>query len=706
MQRITAMYFLSLLGAVLASGSAAADDKKPDRIPVILDCDIGDDIDDAFALALTLASPELDLRGVTTVFEDAHTRGFIACRMLHAAGRSEVPVATGRPAQETPAFKGQFQYGLRPAPTRPVKDRAVDFLYKQLKARPGELTLLAVGPLTNMAELVTKYPDCKPWIKRLVIMGGSVRVGYNMKPPVDPEWNIKADVKSAQIVFAAGLPLTVAPLDATAHLKLEGDNLRRVFKAQSPLANQLEALYQLWGQPTPILFDPMAVTLCFTDKFCTMEDLRLEVDDKGITKIVDGAANARVATSARGDEYVAWFVKRLADVASAEDKILAEVREAFRKVRSAKSPLKELPAFDAVLDKITPRILALPKERQQHVLKAIGGLTKQTYTNPSRPCARGNLPQRIHVIEDYETDIERRWWLCGLPETKNVPPGSKRACRGVLTNDFDGRHGDTSAMYTAVVFNPVPGPPMGPHTRLSFNCWLKGTSRLKVQLYTLSKNYHRHLTLSDIPQGSWQSLTVDMTQARKPDGSGGPLAEDERIDDIQFYTDRDAELLIGNVVLYDAAKADEKRPFPSRPIYTAWFDTGKQGKEWPGHFELVPKAKPHTWRAAKSVKNSETGNDWIRLDLRGKRKLGKNNFLQFQYHLTGGNALDILILDRKSFKAGFQLRGLKQEQWTEAQWNIVAGPEGIPLGVEIEEIHFHVPAGGQLLLDDVLVYER
>ena len=64
------------------------------------------------------------------------------------------------------------------------------------------------------------------------------------------------------------------------------------------------------------------------------------------------------------------------------------------------------------------------------------------------------------VIENYQTDIERRWWLVGKVEEKNVPEGSSRACRGVLTNDFDDRMGDANAMYTAVVFNPVPGPPM------------------------------------------------------------------------------------------------------------------------------------------------------------------------------------------------------------------------------------------------------
>ena len=102
-----------------------------------------------------------------------------------------------------------------------------------------------------------------------------------------------------------------------------------------------------------------------------------------------------------------------------------------------------------------------------------------------------------------------------------MPPGSKRACRGVLTNDFDDLQGDSKGMYTAVIFNPVPGPPMGKNTRLSFRYWLKGTDRLRVQIYSLTNGYHRHLTLTKLPQEKWQSLTVDMTKCRRPDGGGG-----------------------------------------------------------------------------------------------------------------------------------------------------------------------------------------
>ena len=90
-----------------------------------------------------------------------------------------------------------------------------------------------------------------------------------------------------------------------------------------------------------------------------------------------------------------------------------------------------------------------------------------------------------------------------------------------LTNDFDDRMGDPTGMYTAVIFNPVPGPPMGKNTRLSFRAWIKGSDKLRVQIYSLSNGYHRHLTLKGLEQGKWLDLTVDMTHCRKPDGSGG-----------------------------------------------------------------------------------------------------------------------------------------------------------------------------------------
>lgn len=306
---------LVLAGASLSVVLAAphgGGDAKPARVPVLLDTDIGDDIDDAFALALQLASPEVELRGVTTVFGDAHTRARLVRRLLDADGRKDIPVASGQPPRAKPETSGQMQYGLHAGIRAIDAEPAVDFLYRRLKAHPGELTLLAIGPLTNVADLLTRHPDCQPWIKRVVLMGGSVHRGYKPDTKPEPEWNIKCDVKAAQVVFMSGVPLTVAPLDATADVKLEAEARRKVFAARTPLTEGLEELYRLWGRETPVLFDPVAAALCFTDELCKMEELQLRVDDRGMTRPAGGKANARVATAVRRDRFIAWYVGRVA----------------------------------------------------------------------------------------------------------------------------------------------------------------------------------------------------------------------------------------------------------------------------------------------------------------------------------------------------------------------------------------------------------
>jgi inosine-uridine nucleoside N-ribohydrolase len=283
------------------------------KVPVLLDTDIGTALDDAFALALVLSSPELELRGVTTVDGDAYTRALVACRILAAIGRDDVPVASGCGPRSIPDSRDQLPYGLCTSfRKRPLPQPAIAFLYDQLRSDPGNLTLLAIGPLTNVAELVRTHPDCKPWIKRIVLMGGAICVGYNGKPPVEAEWNIRMDIQAAQTVFASGIPLLIAPLDATTELKLEEPLRRRLLSARTPLTQQLCALYQLTDRSTPTLFDPVAVALCFDGQFCKLQELRLEVDDHGFTRVVQGRANARVATTILSQEFLKWYLDRLA----------------------------------------------------------------------------------------------------------------------------------------------------------------------------------------------------------------------------------------------------------------------------------------------------------------------------------------------------------------------------------------------------------
>jgi inosine-uridine nucleoside N-ribohydrolase len=240
----------------------------------------------------------------------------MVCRFLSAVGRRDIPVAAGATPQPDEKIKKQAPYAQHPEvrskrTLRPVKESAVEFLYAQLKARPRELTLLTIGPLTNIARLLREHPDCKPWIKRLVLMGGSVRVGYNGKEPPEVEWNIRCDIAAAQTVFSSGVPLVVAPLDATTMLKLEERLRQRLIEANTPLTEQLLELYRLWDETTPTLYDPVAVMLCFEERFCTMKDLRLQIDDKGMTRPVEGKANARVATAIRKDEFLRWYVERV-----------------------------------------------------------------------------------------------------------------------------------------------------------------------------------------------------------------------------------------------------------------------------------------------------------------------------------------------------------------------------------------------------------
>ncbi len=637
---VIAASVIALLPAV-----GRGDEPAAGKVPILLDTDIGTDVDDAFALALALASPEVELAGVTTVAEGAEDRAWMVCRFLTAVGKREVPVAWGRDKQPASSIEEQIQYRRHPAvifnrTAKPVKESAVALMYAKLKERPGKLTLVAIGPLTNVARLLADHPDCKPWIKRIVIMGGSVRAGYDGKTEPEAEWNVKLDVAAARAVFASGVPLLVAPLDATATLKLGEPLRRKLFAACTPLTYQVQALYQLWDKPTPTLFDPVAVALAFTEKFWTMEDLRLEVDDKGFTRVGKGEPNARVATAVKGDDFLKWYVERVS-------------------------------AGKAVL----------PKEPG----------------NRSEVVAREGMPHRVHCFEDYETDIEKRWWLSGKAETKDVAPGGgKRACRGVLTQDFDDLQGDMTTMYAAVIFNPVPGPPMGKNPRLSFRYKLHGTDTLRVQIYSLTAGYHRYLSLTKLPQDKWESATVDMTKVRRPDGSGGPLSEQERIDDVQFYVGPRADLLIDDVVLYDAAAPGEKRPFPSRFLYTGWFDTGKQGKEWPGTFDIVDK-QGFFWKAAKSIDGA------IRLGLRGERPCGETTQLFFRYRLTGAEAVRVALVSRATKKTQtVELTKLKAAEWAEATADF--GGEKFRAGDRADEIHFLLPKGTELLVDDVLLY--
>jgi len=285
---------------------------------VIVDTDIGDDIDDAFALALALRSPELKILGLTTTFGDTEMRARLLDRYLSAVGRSDIPVAAGRSSQ-TGNVMTQKAYALR-APAALHAEGAA-FLLDQIRRHPGEITLIAIGPLFTVQAAIERDPATFRKLKRVVLMGGSIRRGYDgaggaLNPP-SAEWNISRNPAGARALLAAGVPVFMMPLDST-QIHLESAERERIFARGSPLTDQLTLLYHQWvdhadgHSRTPTLFDPVAVAYTFRPDLCPAKPMRIEVDEKGFTRPVAGAANAQVCLQSNEQGFLRLLLDRVA----------------------------------------------------------------------------------------------------------------------------------------------------------------------------------------------------------------------------------------------------------------------------------------------------------------------------------------------------------------------------------------------------------
>ncbi len=281
---------------------------------VIIDTDIGDDVDDAFALALAVRSPELQILGVMTTFGDTETRAKITDRFLAEVGRTEIPVLAGK-ATPPKMPMSQRHYAESHFAKASHAD-AVEFLLGQIRKYPGEITLIAIGPLMNVGAAIDRDAATFRKLKRVVLMGGSIRrgygdLGYTAAVPAMPEWNILNDVASAQKLFAAGVPLFVMPLDST-QLKLDEVKRAFLFSQGTAVTDQLAILYHLWGQETPTLFDPMTVVFVLRPDLCPVQGLHIRVDEKGFTREEPGAANAQVCLDSNAEEFFKFYLKRVA----------------------------------------------------------------------------------------------------------------------------------------------------------------------------------------------------------------------------------------------------------------------------------------------------------------------------------------------------------------------------------------------------------
>ena len=285
---------------------------------VIIDTDIGDDIDDAFALGLALRSPELKILGVTTTFGNTELRARLVDRYLHAVGRGDIPVFAG-PETKTDNVMTQAAYAKH-GPQRKF-DAGAEFIVREAREHPGQVNLIGIGPLSTVRAAIERDPASFKKLKRVVIMGGSIYRGYGLdaqgKPrPAEPEWNILNDPSGLKALLGSGVPVFMMPLDST-QVPLEAKEREELFAHGSALTDQLTLLYHEWmggtpnHSPTPTLFDPVAVTYTFRPDLCPAKPLHIDVDDRGMTKPGSGTPNAEVCLQSDQDGFLDLMIKRL-----------------------------------------------------------------------------------------------------------------------------------------------------------------------------------------------------------------------------------------------------------------------------------------------------------------------------------------------------------------------------------------------------------
>ena len=253
----------------------------------------------------------MQVLGVTTAFQDTHLRARLADQFLKAAGRADVPVYEG-PTTEAASHFTQRKWA-EGSPDMSYPD-AIEFVLDAIRKNPGQITLVAVAPLTNVDAMIRKDPETFRKLKRVVLMGGSIARGYGGKKGPEAEWNIINGISGAKALFASGVPLYVMPLDST-EIPLDTARQEQLFGKKTGMTNALEEMTAEWSMATkhtsPTLFDVVAAAYAVKPEICPMTPMHIEVDDKGFTRRVSGAANANVCLESKSKEFFDLFMARV-----------------------------------------------------------------------------------------------------------------------------------------------------------------------------------------------------------------------------------------------------------------------------------------------------------------------------------------------------------------------------------------------------------
>ena len=303
--------FVCVTTTLLCLAIGCSTSPKPAKIasiPVIFDTDIGDDIDDTWALGFLLRCPELDVKLVVGDNGKAEYRAKLLAKFLEVAGRGDVPVGIG---VEVPQKDSERQrewvkdYDLKKYPGTVYTD-GVQAIIDTIMRSPQPITVIAVGPVQNIAEALKREPRIAQRA-RFVGMHGSVRVGYANDPKITAEYNVKLAPQACQTAFTAPWDITITPLDTCDKLGLSGEKYQRVVTSPDPIAKATIENYRLWaiarkqGSPeafptrSTTLFDVVAVYLAFNQDWCGMESIGIRVTHEGLTVEDPNAKKMNVA---------------------------------------------------------------------------------------------------------------------------------------------------------------------------------------------------------------------------------------------------------------------------------------------------------------------------------------------------------------------------------------------------------------------------
>lgn len=284
--------------------------KTSKRIPVILDTDIGNDVDDTWALLQLLRSPELDTKLIVTATGDTVLRAKVTAKYLEVAGHSDIPLGIGVRGEggvdnQKPWVEG---YDLNDFPGK-IHEDGVQAMIDTIHASPEPVTLLVIGPATNIGEALKRDPSIAPKC-RFIGMHGSVDVGYGGSSEASAEYNVRADVPAFQAVLDADwLSCEITPLDTCGDIVLEGDRYQSLFQSDDPALVALFENYKHFAElvewmeidyfdtKSSTLFDCVAVYMAYSREHLVYETINLGVNEKGVTGRDAAGAPVEVALS-------------------------------------------------------------------------------------------------------------------------------------------------------------------------------------------------------------------------------------------------------------------------------------------------------------------------------------------------------------------------------------------------------------------------